>query len=181
MPAKSAAANPALTIARFDKTKHDRSEFSCGFAPIDNFLKLSLSEHVRRGLVTAWVATEGDDPSVLGFYTLGAMAVRADLGPKAWERAGVPDIPVIYVRAVAVHEARQGAKLGQALLIDAMRRCVSISEDMGAAAITLDVLEDENFERRWAFYKRLGFVSLGDPENPKRVYITMADVRKSLE
>ena len=178
MQAESAAEVPALTIARLDKTKHDRSEFSCGFAPIDNFLKLSLSEHVKPGLVTAWVATEGDDPSVLDFYPLEAMA---DLSPNAWKRSGVPDIPVVYIRAVTVHEARQGAKLWQALLIDAMRRCVRISEEMGAAAITFDVLEDENFERRWAFYECLGFVSLGDPENPKRVYITMADVRKSLK
>ena len=47
---------------------------------------------------------------------------------------------------------------------------------MGAAAIILDVLEDEAFERRWQFYAELGFRSLNDHENPKRVYIQMADV-----
>jgi hypothetical protein len=43
MPAESTADTPALTIARFDKALHDRSAFTCGFGPIDNFLKSSLS------------------------------------------------------------------------------------------------------------------------------------------
>lgn len=180
MPTETTAETPALTIAKFDKALHDRSAFSCGFAPIDNFLKSSLSDQIRGGMVTAWIATAGDDPAVLGFYTLGAMAVRANLGPKKWQRAGVPDIPVIYVRAVAVREDRQGSGLGTALLIDALKRCIGIAEQMGAAAITLDVLQGDQFDRRWKFYAELGFRSLGDPDNPHRVFIPLADVRASL-
>ncbi len=67
-----------------------------------------------------------------------------------------------------------------ALLVDAMRRCMKISEEMGAAAIVLDVLDDEHFERRWQFYAGLGFRPLGDPDNPHRVFIAMADVRATL-
>jgi hypothetical protein len=87
MPTEPSTEARALTIAKFDKALHDRSAFSCGFAPIDNFLKSSLSDQVRDGMVTAWLATAGDNRAVLGFYTLGAMAVRSNLGPKAWQRA----------------------------------------------------------------------------------------------
>lgn len=180
MPADTAAERPALTIARFDKALHDRSAFYCGFGPIDNFLKSSLSDQIKAGMVTAWVATLGDDPAVLAFYTLSALAVRASLGPKKWQRAGVPDVPVIYIRAVAVREDRQGEGLGTALVIDAMRRCLGIAEQMGAAAIVLDVLDDDHFDRRWRFYEDLGFRPLGDPETPHRVFIPMADVRTTL-
>lgn len=170
----------ALTIATFDKTFHDRSAFFCGFGPIDNFLKSSLSDQVKSGMVAAWMATADNDPAVLGFYTLGAMAVRADLGPKKWRRAGVPDIPVIYIRAVAVREDMQGAGIGTALLVDAMRRCLRLSKQMGAAAVVLDVLKDAHFARRRRFYAELGFQPLGDPENPDRVFIPMSDVRATL-
>ncbi len=180
MPADPTAETPALTIAKFAKALHDRSAFSCGFAPIDNFLKSSLSAQIRAGMVTAWIATTGDDPAVLGFYTLGAMAVRANLGPSKWQRAGVPDIPVIYIRAVAVREDMQGKGLGTALLVDAMKRCIEIADQMGAAAIVLDVLEDAHFERRWKFYAELGFQPLGDPDNPHRVFISLSDVRATL-
>ncbi|MFU8778382.1 MAG: hypothetical protein ACNA7M_12030 [Roseovarius sp.] len=180
MPSDSAAGTAALSIAKFEKALHDRSAFSCGFAPIDNFLKSSLSDQIKGGLVTAWVATSGVDPAVLGFYTLGAMAVRAHFGPSKWQRSGVPDIPVIYIRVVAVRLDMQGRGLGTALLLDAMKRSVGITEQMGAAAILLDVLEDQHFEQRWKFYIDLGFRPLGDPDNPRRVFIAMADVRATL-
>jgi hypothetical protein len=70
--------------------------------------------------------------------------------------------------------------LDTALLIDAMRRCLGIAGQMGAAAIVLDVLGDADFERRWRFYAGLGFRPLGDPENPRRVFIPMADLRVTL-
>ena len=180
MPAETGAALPALTIAKFDKALHDRSAFSCGFAPIDNFLKSSLSDQVKDGMVTAWITTADGDSAVLGFYTLGAMAVRAEFGPKKWQRARVPDVPVIYIRAVAVREDMQGKRLGTALVIDAMERCIGIADQMGAAAIVLDVLDGDHFDRWWRFYADLGFLPLGDPGNPRRVYIPMADVRATL-
>lgn len=180
MPAESPADVPALTIAKFDKALHDRSAFSCGFGPIDNFLKSSLSDQIKMGMVAAWIATANSDPAVLGFYTLGAMAVRADVGPDKWQRAGVPDIPVIYIRAIAVREEMQGKGLGTALVVDAMRRCLSIANEMGAAAIVLDVLKDDNFDRRFCFYRDLGFKPLMDPQNPTRLFISMADVRATL-
>lgn len=47
-------------------------------------------------------------------------------------------------------------------------------------AIVLDVLRDEAFERRFEFYKGLGFRLMNDPENVDRVYITVADIRATL-
>lgn len=180
MPTDIAASSAALTIARFDKALHDRSAFSCGFRPIDNFLKSSLSDQIKSGMVKAWIMTSDQDPAVLGFYTLGAMAVRARLGPPKWARSGVPDIPVIYIRAVAVHKDLHGQGYGTALVIDAMKRCVRIADQLGAAAIVLDVLSDAHFDRRWKFYADLGFKPLEDPDNPQRVYIPMANVRATL-
>lgn len=180
MQADPPADRPALTIAKFDKALHDRSAFSCGFAPIDHFLKSSLSGQTKAGMVAAWIATASEDPAVLGFYTLGALAVRSDLGPKAWQRTRVPDVPVIYIRAIAVRHDLQGKGLGTALVIDAMRRCLGIAVEMGAAAIVLDVLEDDHFDQRRRFYDGLGFRPLGDPLNPTRVFISMADVQATL-
>lgn len=180
MPDKRAADLPPFTIARFDKALHDRSAFSCGFAPIDNFLKSSMSDQVRDGMVAAWIATADGEKAVLGFYTLAAMAVRAEFGPKKWQRARIPDVPVIYIRAVAVREDMQGKCLGTALVVDALRRCLDIADQLGAAAVVLDVLDGDHFDRRWRFYADLGFLPLGDPENPRRVYISMADVRATL-
>ena len=74
----------------------------------------------------------------------------------------------------------QGKSLGTALVIDAMKRCAGIADQMGAAAIVLDVLDGDQFDRRWKFYVDLGFLPLGDTDNPRRVFIPMADVRATL-
>lgn len=180
MPTEMGDDASGLTVTKFDRHLHDSSGFSCGFAPIDNFLKLSLSDQVRDGMVIAWIAAEGGRSAVLAFYTLGAVAVRAEFGPKKGRRSHVPDVPVIYIRAIAVREDMQGRRLGTALLIDAMRRCVGIADQMGAAGIVLDVLGDGEFECRWKFYAELGFQPMCDPDNPRRVYSQMSDVRSVL-
>jgi GNAT superfamily N-acetyltransferase len=74
----------------------------------------------------------------------------------------------------------QGKSLGTALVIHAMTRCLRIADQLGAAAIVQDVLDSNDFNRRWKFYADLGFRPLGDPDNPRRVYIPMADVRATL-
>lgn len=130
MPAEAGADLLALTIAKFDKALYDRSAFSCGFAPIDNFLKSSLSDQIKDGMVSAWITTEDGESAVLWFYILGAKAVRAEFGLKRSQRARVPDVPVTYIRAVAVSEDMQGKHLGTALVIDAMERCLGIADQM---------------------------------------------------
>ena len=65
-------------------------------------------------------------------------------------------------------------------MIDAMKRCLGKFEQMGAAAIVLDVLEAEDFERRLQFYADLGFRSLNDHEDLKRVYIQVVDVSSTI-
>ena len=140
MSKENAGDRPTLNIQRFNKALHDRSVFSCGTESIDNFLKYTLSGEIKSGMVVAWVATKGSEPDVLGFYTLGALSISAEIGLKEWRRSSVPEIPVIFIRALGVHEEIQGMGIGKALIADAIERCIRISEQMGAFAIVLDVI-----------------------------------------
>jgi len=180
MANKKTAPTFPLTIQRFDKAKHDRSRFSCGHTPINNFLKSSLSDQERLGMVAAYLATPRNETAVLGFYTLGALAVRADFGPQQWHHAHVPDIPVFYIRVVAVRADKQSKEIGTALLIDAVLRCLRLSKQMSAAAIVLDVLGDGQFQQHFRFYAGLGFQPMIDPDNPRRVFISTADVQRTI-
>jgi len=179
MATESASEKFNFTIQKFNKRIHDRGDFSCGSAPLDNLLKNSLSREIKGGMFTAWILTEESKNTVLGYYTLGAMVVERELGLKQWENAAVPYIPVIFIRAFAIHRDLQGRGLGNFLLTDALKRCLQISSEVGAAAIVLDVLNDKNFDRRWKFYANLGFRALNAPNLPERVFIPMSDVSKS--
>ena len=75
-----------------------------GTESFDNFLKHALPGEFKSGMVVAWVATKGSEPEVLGFYTLGALSISVEIGLKEWQRSSVPEIPVIFIRALGVHE-----------------------------------------------------------------------------
>lgn len=129
-------------------------------------------------MVVAWVVTKNSEPDVLGFYTFGALSISAEIGLKEWRRSSVPEIPVIFIRALGVHEDIQGMGIGKALIADAIKRCIRISEQMGAFAIVLDVIDDDQFERRWKFYSDIGFKCLDDPTNKNRVYFSLTKAGK---
>lgn len=174
--AQSATAD--VIVQKFDKALLDRSAFSCGFKPIDNFLQKSLSEHSDKGLVVAYVATI--DTHVVGFYTLCAHMVCAEVAHPLLGRTKSPSVPAWYITAVAVDRAWQGRGIGNALMIDAMHLALRLSGEVGAAAIILDVLEDDAFERRLKFYTELGFRMMDGPHNKARMFIPISDVRASL-
>ena len=45
----------------------------------------------------------------------------------------------------------------------------------------LDVFEDERFEQRMVFYTKLGFRPLKPKDDPKRLFLSMKDVRVDLD
>lgn len=169
-----------LTISQFDKALHDRSAFSCGFEPIDKFLKEALTDHIKTGYLTAFMVTEKGQKEVIGFYTLNAFAVSPNHIETPKRPRPPQTIPATYIKAVAVHKRLQAKGIGRALMIHALRQAMEISEKVGSMATVLDVLQDENFERRLAFYESLGFQPMNDPDNTNRVYISMNDIRATL-
>ena len=116
----------------------------------------------------------------MGFQILAHFLLDTTSAQKIWQRLRISDVPAICILALAACNDMQVKGYGTALMIDAMKCCLGISEQMGTAAIILDVMAGEAFERRWQFCAELGFRSLNDHENPKRVYIQMADVSSTI-
>jgi len=80
----------------------------------------------------------------------------------------------------AVPGLARAAKTSEGRLTDARLNSGRLASSQNCQFIVLDVLDGENFERRWTFYTDLGFGSLGDPDNPRRVFMSMADVGRTL-
>jgi len=178
-------AEQRLFIAKFDKALHDRSAFSCGFAPIDGFFKSSISKQIRDNLVTVWVCSEGTarKSPAKGFYALNVHSVAATEAPELAGRSNRPTVPAVYLNAVAVDQSCQGHGVGTALMIHAIQNAIDISELAGCAAIILDVLNDGDksaLSRRVAFYKNLGFDFIGSTENEHRMFLSIKDAKASL-
>ncbi len=80
---------------------------------------------------------------------------------------------------VGVDQSLQGQGLDRVLMADVLKRVAQTSEEVGVAALVLDVLEDDDvFEKHKAFYTSLGFVSLDS--RPGRMFISTSTIHRQL-
>lgn len=164
-----------LEIRPFNKALHDRGAFSSGVAQMDRWLRESAADQIKRNRLRLWCATN-ELGAFVGYYALAMHSVTPNEATNLSTRAERHPIPAIYLSALAVAKTHQGQGIGGALLGNAIIRCVALSDEIGAAAIILDVLEDAHFARRNAFYQNLGFAEI-DRENPNRLFLSIKDAK----
>lgn len=166
-------------ISLFEKALHDRSAFSCGVKPIDNWVKNSVSDETKADRLRLWCGTDGDG-TLFGVYALNPHSVEPEDGGDLARKGERKPIPVLYLSCLAIDLKYQKQGLGEAMMAHAIEKAVRLSAEFPVAAIVLDVYRDENFDRRLAFYQRLGFVSFSTDE-PSRMYLPIVDARKGVE
>lgn len=146
---------------------------------IDRWLRESVGDLIRTNRVRVWCATDGQG-ALAGFYGLAMHSVSAEAVPALARRKERHPIPVIYLTVLAVDQRHQGRGVGSVLMADAIARAISLSEEIGTAAIVLDVLKDASFNRRRAFYSALGFAEVGS-DDPARLFLSIKDARAEWE
>jgi GNAT superfamily N-acetyltransferase len=148
---------------------HERGEFCCGKAPLDAFLRSLVSQYEKRRLGRTYVAVRQGEPRVWGYYTLAAGAVSYDnLPAEAARKLPRHSVPVILLARLAVDQAVQGQGLGGALLEDALRRCLSLADQLGIYAVEVDAID----EQAKSFYLKYGFLPL--PDDPLHLYLPVS-------
>ena len=159
-------------IRRLEKS-HDRTNFECGQPLLDEWLKDRASQFDRRDLSRTFVATRPELVAVLGYYAISTHRVVYEVLPTA-EAKGLPRlaVPVLLIGKLAVDRRAQGQGLGALLLVDALRRALQISEQVGIRAVEVDAIDDTARK----FYLKFGFRSLLD--DPRHLFLTISEIRK---
>ncbi len=154
---------------------HDRADFACGQASLDDFLKKYASQYARRKLGTTYVAVESEAARVLGYYTLAPSHFAFAHAPAPLLK-GLPKHPVpsLLLARLAVTESERGKGLGQSLLLDAFDRCLRVAREVAFRAIEVEAIDD----RAAAFYGKYGFLPF--PSNPHHLAIAMETVEEVL-
>jgi GNAT superfamily N-acetyltransferase len=158
-------------IERLDR-ESVREGFDCGKPSLNDFLHALVGQYEKRNLGRTYVALQGEDRRVLGYYTLASGAVDAESLP-ANQAKKLPRhaVPVILLARLAVARSIHGRGLGGFLLRDAMTRSLDLSEKLGIHAIVVDALDAE----AKAFYERFGFMPLtGDT---MRLFLPLSTIR----
>ena len=167
----SAAPSPPVPIA----SQHRVTAFDCGEEALNAYLRrFALASHQAGYARTFVVCDEAD--TVFGYYTLTASQV---LHENASERLAKGSArhpsPVVLLARLAVDKTAQGRRLGQSLLLDAIRRVLDVSESLGVRALIVHA----KHERAGDFYRRLaGFEPL--PGDPLALCLLLKDARKTL-
>jgi GNAT superfamily N-acetyltransferase len=166
----------SLRIVRFDKGIHNRETFDCGDVALNEYLRRHASQHLTRGVCTIFVLTDDTEPSqILGFYTLSnSQIARIDINEQSARRLPHHPIPTITLGRMGVHQIEQGKGHGAILLVDAIKRCCLVSQEVGVYAIVVDA---KNAKAR-RFYEHYGFTSL--PHHPLRLILPMGTATQLL-
>lgn len=150
-------------------SKHDRSSFDCGEPSLNTYLKQYARQNDEKGLGRTFVAVEPDQTRIEGYYTISTGAVTFEQVPEKLPRY---PIPVVHLGRLAIDLKSQGKGLGELLLIDALKRAVQASEQLGIYAVEVRALNDSARN----FYLKYGFTPLLDDEF--HLYLPMKTIRK---
>lgn len=149
---------------------HVTGSFDCGKEPLNVYLKLYAKQNEKlHGARTFVIA--GRDNRVVGYYTLAAGDVeRVDAPPEIIKGLGKYPIPVVLLARLATDQTVQGQGFGKALLKDALRRVLQVSESIGVRALLVHAKDDE--AKRW--YQKFDFVE--SPTDPLHLFLPIQDI-----
>jgi len=115
-------------IERLDR-EHLRDEFSCGKPPLDEFIRRLVTQYEKRNLGRTYVACEAGEKRLVGYHTLASEAVSFEHLPMgSAKKLPRHPVPTILLARLAVNQSVQGRRLGETLLIDALRRSLTPSK-----------------------------------------------------
>ena len=160
-------------IERLDRG-HVREGFDCGKPSLNDFLRALVSQYEKRSLGRTYVAFQGEDRRVLGYYTLASGAIEAESLPaEPGQEASTACRAGGSAGTAGCRSKCHGRGLGGFLLRDAMTRSLDLSEKLGIHAVVVDALDAE----AKAFYERFGFMPLTDDE--MRLFLPLSTIRSA--
>ncbi|HKE55448.1 MAG TPA: GNAT family N-acetyltransferase [Pyrinomonadaceae bacterium] len=168
----SSADEPISAPEKLDP-EHDLSQFHCGEATLDDWLRKRALQNEESGASRTYVACQGK--RVVAYYALAAGAVAHAQAPGRVRRNMPDPVPVMVIGRLAVDETVQGQALGPALLRDAVLRTVQAAEIAGIRAILVHAIS----ERAKRFYEKWGFIA--SPIDTMTLMITVAEARKAMQ
>ena len=157
-----------------DKKIHNRKGFNCGIDTLNNFLCVMASQQTLKDNTRTYVLEDARNTSqIIGYYTLTMTSLDLALLPVQLQKkhSNVHSAGLIARLAVDKHYFKQG--YGEWLLIDSLRKLLQASDTVGFPLVIVD-----SKEGAIEFYKKFGFKCLLDM--PSKLYMTIADIRKSL-
>lgn len=160
---------------------HERAEFSCGDARLDEYLRKYAGQSMDRRVAVVWAWTRAPSQAVIGYYSLAWGRIDGGVLPdevvrrfKLW---GLPVLGVTLLGRFAIDSRHQGQGLGRMLCLHALEKALVASRAVASVGVVLDAYSDG----AQAFWRRMEFVPLGERAGGmERFFLPMAYVGELL-
>lgn len=154
----------------------DRQHFTCGVSELDSYLKRQASQDTKKNVSVTYVIREASAQKVLGFYTLSSIGIlpgelTEDIIKKLPK---YPLLPGALLARLAIDISCKGQGLGARLLIDACKRTLTLSKQIGICAVVVEA-KNEDAAR---FYKHFRFIEI--PSRSNKLFLPIKTI-SSLE
>lgn len=145
------------------------NRFECGQVALDRFLKNKAKKSCARGECKVFCAQIGNNPQVIGYYSLQVGSDSVDELPSSGQTylKNYTAFPAIHLSHLAVDERYQNQNLGSYLIMDVLSKVQNIAKYVGFYCLTLQSIDEEST----AFYERLNFTIYSENEQqPKMLF-----------
>jgi GNAT superfamily N-acetyltransferase len=125
-------------------------------------------------VAAAFVLIDDKTSVIAGFYTLSAISIELQDLPEAISKK-LPRyrlVPATLLGRLALDQQFHGKGLGEFLLLDALKRSLDHSGQVGSTAVIVDSKESEAL----GFYLKYGFMQFRD--EPLRLFLPMKTIEK---
>lgn len=153
----------------------DPSGFNCGVDSLDRYLVERAIVNNDSDLGRCYICIDRDSGSIIGYYTLSAVAIWHSELPGKLRRNAPNPIPAILLGRLAVALSGQGKGIGSLLLRDAILTTIAAADLIGAKVMLVHAIDDPAAN----YYRKFGFQP--SPTDPLHLYLLLADARKSVE
>lgn len=164
--------HPLYVISKLNN-KHNKKDFSSGSIQLDNYLKVQAGQDNKKNVSVTYVLTPINSNDVIGYYTLSSFSIDAsDLAYEFLKKLPkYPLLPAILIGRLAVNSIYQGKKIGGHLLIDALKRGLLISDQIGINLVVVDAKDTNALN----FYRHYGFIPF--PSNKLKLFLPINTIK----
>lgn len=153
---------------------HVTADFESGAPELDAWLRDYAWVNHQSGNARVFVTARA--ARVVGYYALATAGVEKAETPPQLTKGGVPmQVPCLLLARRAVDRTERNRGLGRGLLVDAIRRAVRVSEDVGVRALLIHARDDEAH----AFYEHHGEF-IPSPTDPLHLFLLLKHARTRL-
>ena len=153
---------------------HARAVFDCEVDALNRYVREQARQDTTKKIAATFVLT-GDTPSTIaGYYTLSSTNIHVGELPEniAQKLPRYPLMPATLIGRLAVDKKYKNKGYGELLLVDALKRSLNATKQIGSIAVIVDAKDDSSK----AFYTHFQFIPL--EHHSHRLFLPMAAIEK---